>query len=144
MKLIQYLVAITIVAGCLVGCSDPSLKIAIQAQRRADDISEFIFQQQHDGLVMYLFRDLSGKLATGEEPLSDEQYNTLNLAWNERDLIEHWAIQHERAKALRNIGVNSRLYGEQSIIDLIGKSFGQSVEEQASDPVIQPEVIRVE
>jgi hypothetical protein len=121
----QLTLIVCLCTSLLAGCSDPSLKIAIQSQRHADEIQNFLFQQQHDGLVMYLYRDLAAELATEETPLSQDQLTTLNSAWNERDLIEHWAIQHERAKALRQIGVNTRLYSQQSIVDLIGKSISQ-------------------
>lgn len=124
MKTTLFLI-VSLLVGLLSGCSDPSLKIAIQSQQRADEIQNFLFQQQHDGLVMYLYRDLASELASEEPPLSRDQLATLNSAWNERDLIEHWAIQHERAKALRHIGVNTRLYSQQSIVDLIGKSVSQ-------------------
>lgn len=127
MKTMNRILSAVLLISVLAGCSDPSLKIAIDAQRRADEVEDFLFQQQHDGLVLYLYRDLAHQLGTEETPLSNEQQVTLNAGWNERDLIEHWALQHERAKALRNVGVNTRLYSQQSIIDLIGKSLSQRV-----------------
>jgi len=125
MRLLQIVLVTGLLGGLLIGCSDPSLKIAIASQRRADEVDDFLFQQQHDGLVLYLYRDLAHQLATDQTPLSQTQLDTLSAGWNERDLIEHWALQHERAKALREVGVNTRLYSQQSMVDLIGKSFGQ-------------------
>lgn len=144
MKKYTCLFAAVLISVLLAGCSDPSLKIALDAQRRADEVNEFIFERQHEGLVMYLYRDLANQLATEEGPLTAAQLATLNAGWNERDLIEHWAIQHERAKALRNVGVNTRLYSQQSVVDLIGKSFSQRAKvaqaalvEQAADKAIE-------
>lgn len=55
--------------------------------------------------------------------LSAEQRAAMNGAWNERDLVEFWAIQHERAKALRLAGVDAKLYAEQSVLDLMVKGM---------------------
>lgn len=43
--------------------------------------------------------------------------------WNDRDLIEFWAIQHERAAALRLVGVDAKLYAGQSSVDLLIKQI---------------------
>lgn len=68
------------------------------------------------------------------EPLSEEQVEQLNLAWNERDLLEFWMIQNERALGLRRVGVDAKLYGDQSVVDLLWKSIDAKIKraEQAA------------
>lgn len=114
-------------SACLVvalsGCTAESTRLAIETQRRANEIEQALQERQHAGLRTLLFRDLVARLARDGGPLQATQIETLNEAWNERDLVEFWAIQHERAKALRLIGVDSKLYSEQSMVDLLIKSI---------------------
>lgn len=112
-----------LVAGSLLaGCTPESVRIAIESQRRADDVQQAVFDHQQDGLRLLLFRDLVTRLEeAGGAPLSDAQVEELNRAWNQRDLIEFWTIQFERAKALRIVGVDAKLYSDQSIVDLLAR-----------------------
>lgn len=110
--------------GCLAacGCTRESLRVAIETQRRADQVQQAVFDRQHETLRILLYRDLLRRLeATGVE-VSAAQRDALNAVWNDRDLIEFWAVQHERAKALRVVGVDAKLFGDQSIVDLLWKS----------------------
>ena len=111
---------VTLLAG---GCTDPSLRLALQAQQRADDVAGFVFERQHDALCALLYRDLVQRLSADGTPLTDAQQVALNAAWNDRDLVEFWARQHERAKALRLAGVDAKLYGDQAPVDLLIKSL---------------------
>jgi hypothetical protein len=111
-------------AGALSGCTSESLRVAIEAQHRADEVQQTVFEHQHEGLCILLYRDLVGRLEAAGPPLSDDQKAALNSAWNERDLIEFWARQQERAAALRVAGVDALLYGNQSATDLAGKLLG--------------------
>jgi hypothetical protein len=119
--------AVTAGLGLVSGCSDASLALALEAQQRANAVQQAVFDRQHDGLRTLLFRDVVNRLAV-EEPISPEQAAVLNEAWNERDLIEFWAIQHERAKALRLVGVDSKLYADQSPVDLLIKAAEDRVD----------------
>ncbi len=107
----------------LAGCSRESLRVALAAQQRADQVQQAVFEKQHDGLRVLLYRDLVRHLDSGEEPLSEAQLAALNEAWNQRDLMEFWAIQNERARALRLAGVDAKLYGDQSPADLLAKQL---------------------
>jgi hypothetical protein len=107
----------------LAGCTPESLRVALETQRRADEVQQGLFDRQHEGLRILLYRDLVTKLAAADGGLSTAQRALINAAWNERDLIEFWAVQYERSKALRLIGVDAKLYADQSIVDLLLKSL---------------------
>lgn len=108
--------------GALVGCTAESTRIAIETQQRVDTVQQGVFDKQHEGLRILLFRDLLRRLqATGVE-LSAEQIATLNHFWNERDLVEFWAVQNERALGLRHVGVDAQLYADQAVLDLLWKA----------------------
>lgn len=107
----------------LAACTAESTRLALQNQRRADDVQQALFERQRDGLRALLFRDLTRRLEVDAPPLSGEQRAALNEAWNERDLLEFWSIQQERARALRLVGVDAKLFADQSIVDLLIKSM---------------------
>lgn len=109
-------------------CTPESLRVALQAQQRANDVQQAVFDQQHDALRVLAYRDLASRLAAGGAPLTDAQRAALNDAWNQRDLFEFWAVQHERAKALRAAAVDARLYADQSIIDLLYKALSAKMQ----------------
>jgi hypothetical protein len=111
------------VAICGTGCTAESLRKAIETQHRANEVEEKIFEEQHDALCILTFRDLANQLQVGATALSEPQKSILNRAWNERDTIEFWSVQHERAKALRAAGVDAKLYSDQSTVDLLLKSL---------------------
>ena len=115
-----------LVAG---GCSDPSLQLALRAQQRANAVQAAVFERQHDGLRVLLFRDLVARLEAGGSPLDDNQRAVLNTVWNERDLVEFWALQHERALALRLVGVDAKLYADQSAVDLLIKAAERKLDQ---------------
>ncbi len=110
------------------GCTAPSLRLALNAQQRADEVQQFVFQRQHEGLRIMLHRDLLHRLEQDDATLNAAQREALNEAWNERDLLEFWALQFERAKALRLAGVDAKLYADQSPVDLIIKSLDRRFE----------------
>ncbi len=112
------------VAGLLAagGCTAESTRIALDAQRRADQVQKTVFDHQHEGLCMLLYRDLRRQLEAGEAELSEDQLAALNRAWNDRDLFEFWALQDERARALRLVGVDAKLAADQSPVDLLIKA----------------------
>lgn len=115
----------------LAGCTAESTRVAIEAQQRANEVQEAVFDRQHDGLVTLLYRDLAQKLdeTADEEPsLNAAQRAALNAAWNERDLVEFWRVQYERSKALRLIGVDAKLYSDQAVIDLLIKALNAKIE----------------
>ena len=117
--------------GLLAGCTAESTRVAIEAQQRANEVQEAVFERQHDGLVTLLYRDLTQKLsatASEDATLNDDQRSVLNLAWNERDLVEFWRVQYERSKALRLIGVDAKLYSDQAVVDLLVKALNAKIE----------------
>jgi hypothetical protein len=111
------------------GCSDPSLALALQAQQRANAVQAAVFERQHDGLRVLLFRDLVARLEATGRAVDDNQRAVLNAVWNERDLIEFWARQQERAGALRLVGVDAKLYADQSAVDLLIKAAERKMDQ---------------
>jgi hypothetical protein len=114
------------------GCTSESTRLALETQRRADDVQAAIFERQHDGLKVLLYREARGRLEAAGSP--EERDRALSEVFNERDLIEFWAIQNERAAALRMIGVDAKLFANQSIVDLLIKQLEAQFEriEQAA------------
>lgn len=104
------------------GCTRDSTRVAIETQRRVDEVQQAVFDDQHEALRVLLYRDLVHRLEVPGVELEPVQRETLNEVWNDRDLLEFWAIQNERAKALRVAGVDAKLFSDQSVIDLLLKS----------------------
>jgi hypothetical protein len=109
------------------GCTRESLRLALTAQQRADQVQRAVCAAQHEALCTLLYRDLQNRLEQDGTPLSPAQCSVLNEAWNDRDLIEFWTVQHERAQALRLIGVDAKLYSDQAVVDLLYKSLTAKV-----------------
>ena len=105
------------------GCTRESLRVALTAQQRADQVQQAVFERQHEALCILLYRDLQRRLENAGASLSPAQRSALNEVWNDRDLVEFWSVQHERARALRMIGVDAKLYSDQAVIDLLYKSL---------------------
>lgn len=105
------------------GCTAESVRLALATQARADAVADALFQRQHASLRVLLFRDLQHRLTAAGAPVSPEITAALNNAWNERDLFEFWATQHERVRALRLVGVTTRLASAQATIDLLIKQL---------------------
>lgn len=122
-KLISAIVA-GIAAGTFAasGCTRESTRVAIETQRRADEVQQAVFDGQHEALRVLLYRDLLHRLEAQGVVLSDAERAALSESWNDRDLFEFWTVQNERAKALRVVGVDAKLFSDQSIIDLLVKS----------------------
>ncbi len=109
-------------------CTRESTRVAIETQRRADDVQQAVFDRQHEALCILLYRDLVRRLEESESCLSPPQRAALNEVWNDRDLVEFWVIQNERARALRLAGVDAKLFSDQSIVDLLWKSIETRME----------------
>ncbi len=105
----------------LAGCTQESLRIALESQRRANEVQHAVFERQHEALCGLLYRDALHRLAEQELALEPRHRAALSDLWNDRDLVEFWAIQHERARALRLAGVDAKLFADQSIVDLLWK-----------------------
>jgi hypothetical protein len=105
------------------GCTRESLRIALETQRRADEVEETVVQRQHEALCILLYRDLQRQLDAAGVALDDTQRTALSAAWNDRDLLEFWLVQHERVKALRLVGVDMKLAADQSVLDLLIKQL---------------------
>ena len=105
------------------GCTRESLRVALEAQQRADQVDQAVFDQEHAALTLLLYRDLTQRLAASGVDMSNARRELLNEVWNERDVFEFWAIQHERARALRTVGVDAKLYADQSTLDLLYKAL---------------------
>ena len=125
--------AVSAVLLLAAGCTAESTRQAIEAQRRVDLVQQTIFERQHDGLSLLLYRDLLyrdllARLAAAGAELTPAQREVLSAVWNERDLVEFWAIQQERTRALRLIAVDTKLFSDQSIVDLLWKSIETRLE----------------
>ena len=105
------------------GCTQESVRVALATQQRADQVQQAVFERQHEALCILLYRDLQRRLEQAGTPLTPTQRAALNEVWNDRDLFEFWTVQHERAKALRLIGVDAKLYSDQSVVYLLYKSL---------------------
>jgi len=105
------------------GCSRESLRVALDAQRRADQVQQAVADRRHEALCVLLYRDALRRLSATGARLTPEQAAALSAAWNDRDLAEFWALQDERARALRLIGVDSKLFADQSTLDLLIKAL---------------------
>lgn len=119
-----------ILAGALghCGCTAESTRVALETQQRVDVVQQTVFDNQHDGLRILLFRDLLRRLQSTGVELTVAQIETLNKFWNERDLVEFWALQNERALGLRRVGVDAKLYSDQSVLDLLWKALSAKVQ----------------
>lgn len=106
------------------GCTRETVRLAATSQQRADEVQQAVFDRQHEALCVLLYRDMQRRLEQAGATLDDKQRAALNEVWNERDLIEFWTVQQERAKALRLAGVDAYLYGEQAAVDLLYKQAG--------------------
>lgn len=134
----------------LAGCTAESTRIAIETQQRCNEVDETVFNNQHEGLTVLLYRDAVSNLERSAPPrdphdpasppigLTATQRAALNQAWNQRDLLEFWRVQHERSRALRLIGVDAKLYGDQSVIDLLYKSLDAKVQRGKSAAAAEP------
>jgi len=107
----------------LSGCTRPSVRLALEAQRRADVVQQAVQEQQHEALCILLYRDLVHRLQATGGGLSEAQRTVISEVWNDRDLVEFWALQAERVRALRLVGVESKLAGDQSVVDLLVKAI---------------------
>jgi len=124
----QTALAIALSLGLASGCTRESLRVALEAQQRADQVQQTILERQHDALRVLLYRDVLRRIEQAGGPLNDGQRAAINDVWNERDLIEFWLTQYERARALRLIGVDAKLYSDQAVVDLLWKSLASKVE----------------
>lgn len=114
--------------GALLGCTRESVRIAIETQRRADQVQQAVFDRQHETLRILLYRDLVSRLDGAGEELSAAQRAVVNEVWNDRDLFEFWTVQQERARALRLVGVDAKLASDQAVVDLLIKSLERKVD----------------
>jgi hypothetical protein len=114
--------------GAWGGCTAESLRVALETQRRADQVQQAVSDAQHEALRILLYRDLLARLEGAGPGLSDEQRAAVGQAWNERDLLEFWAVQEERGRALRLAGVDAKLAGDQSVVDLLIKALERRVD----------------
>ena len=105
----------------LAGCSRESLRVALEAAQRVDQVQQFVADKRHEALRILLYRDLLRRLAEAGAELNAAQRAVVSEVWNERDLLEHWRVQDERARMLRLAAVEAKLYGEQSMVDLLIK-----------------------
>jgi hypothetical protein len=118
---VRRLTALAAAAVAACGCTGESTRLALENQRRANEIDEAVFSRQHEALRVLLFRDGQRRLEAAGS--AEQRGAELSAVWNERDLIEFWAIQHERAAALRLVGVDAKLYAGQSAVDLLIKQI---------------------
>lgn len=107
---------------CLSGCTRESVRTAIAAQRRADQIQQAVHDRQQESLHILLYRNLVAQLHADDERLTSGQQAALNQAWNDRDLVEFWNVQFERARVLRTVGVDMQLVSQQAVVDLLIKN----------------------
>lgn len=113
--------AVAVATAGLTACTAESTRVALATQRRADQIQQALFERQHDALRLLLYRDALHRLGATTTP--EQRSTALNDIWNDRDLVEFWAVQNERCAALRLIGVDFKLHADQSMVDLLIKQI---------------------
>lgn len=105
------------------GCTRESLRVALAAQQEANRVDRAVAERRHDALRVLLFRDAVRRLEAEVGPLGSTAVQALSDIWNDRDLMEFWLVQDERAAALRTAGVDAKLYSDQSMVDLLAKNL---------------------
>jgi hypothetical protein len=118
----KLILAIPILLVTLSGCTAESTRLAIQNERKANAVDMALYEREHQGLSVYIFRDTVAQMKESGG-LNAQQIAILNNAWNDRDLLEFWAVQKDRIMALRREGVEAKLYSDQSMIDLLIKQL---------------------
>lgn len=121
-RLVRLAVLAGVLAACW-GCTAESVRVALAAQQRADDVQQAVFEQQQAALRVLLYRDLVARLRVADGGVNEAEAAALNDVWNERDLLAFWAVQHERARALRIASVDAKLFAGQSVVDLLVKQL---------------------
>lgn len=103
-----------IICLLLCGCTSESTRIALEQSQRIENIQDTLVQNLHDTALLFMYRDFIDTIPEAEQ-LKFLEYN------KNRDQLEFWMIQWERARALRLITLDSKLISNQSIIDLLIK-----------------------
>ena len=124
------LAALILLATAGGGCTRESVRLALDAQRRADQVQQAVFEQQDESLRILLFRDLVNRLEKAGRPLTEAERAALNEIWNERDLVQFWAVQNGPGSAHRRRRCQAG--ADQAIVDLLIKSMkrGKRVEQK--------------
>ena len=59
------------------GCTSESTRVAIETQRRADEVQQAVFERQHEALCLLLYRDLVRRPTSSPTDLPAEQRQAL-------------------------------------------------------------------
>lgn len=134
MRLTRILALISVLglAGCLTACSTMSARYALENQQRATEVENTLFSNQQQSLKDYLYNETEAGLLQTSDP--NEVHTLLNKYTQERDTLDFWALQHERVNQLRLIGVNTKLWADQSILDLLYKDAERRLSKVLPDP----------
>lgn len=118
------------------GCA--STKIAIESSSRVENVQDTIVNNQHTYIKYANFEKLLTEVEKIKgSPLTDEEKVALNAIAVERTDAEKWMIQWERARALRMVTVDSKLYADRSIFETAAEALSKNVE-KLLPPASQP------
>lgn len=122
----RYFLLLTILCGA---CTSESTRVAIATQSRADEVAQTIFDRQREAMRIYMYRWAKSEITTAvENKNSIAAAAILEKVFQDDDLHDFWLSQHERAKALRIAGVDSKLYADQGILNLLFGSIMRAIE----------------
>lgn len=118
----KILVSIFVCGILFTGCTSNSTKLAIETSKEYIARNNDLMNKYHDLILQYMFTTYCLK-----NQLTTEQIKELNLVWNNRNVVEFWLIQHERNDALYALGVDTKLYNDQSMFSLFLERFKKDV-----------------
>lgn len=119
---------LVLLGAAAVGCTPDSVRLALAFQQRADEVQAAVEERQNAALRVLLYRDMVARLERSGATLTAEARAALSAVWNDRDLLEFWRLQHERAAALRIAGVDAKLAADQLPLELLGKALRRKLE----------------
>lgn len=101
------------------GCTSPSTKQAIDAQRTIETKQDEVYTKLSTNYKIYLFNAIMACK-------TPEEFNTI---WLQREALETYTIQWERLRAYRMLTIDRKLYDDQGILDLEIKKLKAFFEE---------------
>lgn len=101
----------------LVGCTSGSTKLAIESGNRVEEIQDTIFKGQQNAILTFM---------------QQHEYKDQAVLFKDVEALLLWTEQWERARALRMLTVDTKVYSTQAMSDLIWKQFNGRLS-QATD-----------
>lgn len=100
----------------IAGCTSSSTKIALEGSSRVKEVNVGVAENYSRMTKVLMYKALVNEVEGSKSP--EETRTILNEYWNLRDQIEFLNIQSERATAMHIMTIDSKLYSDQSWVDL--------------------------